>query len=1456
MPPSSPTLSRSNAPSSPFVSPGAKVRALLAQFDSDSEGGNDEVGKTHKDPEPIRSPAQAGTLESGFDSDGDSDGLPVRPRGRMAARMQESDVTPPEVADDDDDVPGAAYERIRKQLLVRNAETEDKEGESEGEDGNPVVPRRRLYKRKSSPVPTQMAEDNRSRSGSPMFFPSPSPSKRVRRSTAEPQDAEFSESETESEDGLSKKPNPRLMALVEKQRQKRLEKEAVEAEKKAARLEALQAMEHRPRGSSPADASEEDSGSDDGHAGQRLTQHARPTRKASKKALEEMNRETQRISRNMQLAHQAQTKKKITKESFLARFNFTVPRAPLDQPSSTTASSAPNSDAEADKAHTTPPTSPLRQPETEKVTEIIDPPGQMPVEVTTVNRVGTRDEDLPTLEEILTQPQEWSEKGKGKAIKVESEDAPASRHNSERKSSKTFQIRLSVDEIKLNNNMLSDDELEVTTTQPEMRELAVFQRLPKRKAREAPSHLILRSLAHLTSPGRKGNGKKAGITVAQMEAELRRQARLQAAKERAEKIAELKARGVFIQTAEEREKEQQEVEDLVEKARQEAAEIQRREERKAKKDGTFEDDGLDDDDEYIGEYDGDEDEQFSGSDDDDDGENESEEDAESDDELTEGKGESAKLIDGEASEVDSEEEEQADQDHVEDLLESSENELVNVTPLKRERTRRTQRALIDSDDEMESPDMEQQATPIQQQLLETPRLPANRISSSDEAKGMSSRSTVTPQSIVRSARKVIPGLPQSDDMPIGLTQAFAATMADNQSQDSPTAQEQDSLTMMRDLPEPDFAIPTLQRLESIDIVSDSQPASQTQPLGLNLSFSQSQDQSQLIAQSPIGVASTQLSEFPEPTQDAGYILSPFEDRRFDTPAEPHSTIDTVILPAEESPVLQRRGRLTRRVGAIRTAGSDEEGSVLGLPEPSVFDKMRQAANRRAREEVFNKTESKAKEHVDEAAEESEDEYAGLGGASDDEEGQANEEDQKMIDDENNEKVDERELAALHADKERAEDSAAVSKLLQDITSGRLRRKRGAGGFDDLDLSDEESAYARRREAKRREFAKIRRELLVNSDERIGKIANDPKKHAFLNAIEDREEGDDIELDLNYHEETEASSQSQQQTLAAVGDDTKAIVQQSSEAGEATKQPLQPARPADLNRAPGNRDPRRKSGASHRPQTLAEIRESVSFLIEEPVDINASHASDSESDPEGHENLDQNEAEALMEALDHEDKEADEDDDMDDFIVEDEPQEEPLGERSIFKKPGTPASHHRAPFSQRRTKHQPRGPVVDRLSLLRHQSSSSSSSSTTTNISANPNPTTHKLAFFSTTSSPATFKPPSLLRRATTNSSNSSSSSSFSTVPISATGVTTTTERDASDARKNSAIAGGGGGKKSSVVGFYKNSRAQQREEDMRRRLEGGKGGKKVGDKGKSGVKGMVKRRGGLGILVSGKGSWD
>ena len=70
----------------------------------------------------------------------------------------------------------------------------------------------------------------------------------------------------------------------------------------------------------------------------------------------------------------------------------------------------------------------------------------------------------------------------------------------------------------------------------------------------------------------------------------------------------------------------------------------------------------------------------------------------------------------------------------------------------------------------------------------------------------------------------------------------------------------------------------------------------------------------------------------------------------------------------------------------------------------------------------------------------------------------------------------------HSDKERAEDEKRIDKLYKDLTTGALRRKRGAD-IDDLSDSDDEAEEKRRR--KQREFALMRKALLA--DENIGKI---------------------------------------------------------------------------------------------------------------------------------------------------------------------------------------------------------------------------------------------------------------------------------------------------------------------------------------------------------------------------------
>lgn len=148
----------------------------------------------------------------------------------------------------------------------------------------------------------------------------------------------------------------------------------------------------------------------------------------------------------------------------------------------------------------------------------------------------------------------------------------------------------------------------------------------------------------------------------------------------------------------------------------------------------------------------------------------------------------------------------------------------------------------------------------------------------------------------------------------------------------------------------------------------------------------------------------------------------------------------------------------------------------------------------------------------------------------------------------------------------------------------LRRKRGT----EFDLSDSDDDAEARQRAKRREFARMRKALLEN--ENVGKIAHDPKKLPFLRAIEDRDYDS-----IGFLERADEPSQ-----LDPDSQEGANLQPQSESAGDsaslARKRPLQDSIPDHANRLP---PVSRRTRPIKKPFTLADIRKSVSFLIEEP-----------------------------------------------------------------------------------------------------------------------------------------------------------------------------------------------------------------------------------------------------------------
>lgn len=940
--PSTPRSTRSVSPTgdSPNVlTPGQKIKAMMAQFDSDSETENQPTITSRPIPKldfgtktnETRETAQPS--ESAEDSD-DAEDI-VRPKGRMAARMQ-GESNEPNASESTEE---SAFARLSKTLRTEREQAQKpqqkspaSEGDSSDDDDLPTAaPRRNNAQARQSPD-TDDQSLPRSRTASPLFV-SPAP----------PRNDETAQDEASDENGERPKGNGRFLALVAQKRKEREEREKLEAEQKAARRSQMEQF-------SSEVLSGEESGADDEGAGRKLSQKARQPRKASKKAMDEMHRETQRMSRNMQLAHQAQTKKKISKESFFARFNFMQPDAPPAEPlaanSSSTAGSQNSSDAEAqNKTHDTPHTSPvIAASDTGKSVAVGTATSAQPE----IGEKNTDDvPDLPTLQGAIASAKEGSNSPTGSIIApavVAAAEADASIAKTKKEpfqmTRPPVRVLMSRQEVARHQKDDSDseDDLEVVTSPAKCRRIAVFENLPAKQMQEPASMIKLKALAHLTSPTRKASS----MNSAELSASLLYKARQQAAKDRRQRIEELRAKGVVIETAEDRAAMEDDVEDLVEKARKEADDIAR-EERAAKKKAQ----GLDDDEEDDDDY------RLSGSDDDG---------SENEDEDSKSVDSNAQLVEQEADDADasSDDESEAPVSDVE----------IEVPGTRRKRPTR-----VVSDDEEEEEEAQIPSTPV--------RPPSN-----------AARSAERPQ---------LPGM-ETPNMSMGLTQAFAGTLADDAGSRSGSAPVPFSL------PDPGRPIPKLRAEESEILVRDSQEQAHDPEFMANYSQNVTR-----VSESPAGHRFSQLSQLPDPTQDEGFVFSPFDPSKRFRGTPPVSTVDTVVVDQSQSPVAEHKARHLRR-GRAAQLSAVQEDDIEGDFEidANAFNVMKTASKKKKEAVAYDRKKSEAKGIVDEAAEESEDEYAGLGGGSDDSEGEEDALDKQMINDNSGEKVDEKQLAAMNA----------------------------------------------------------------------------------------------------------------------------------------------------------------------------------------------------------------------------------------------------------------------------------------------------------------------------------------------------------------------------------------------------------------------------------------------------------
>ncbi|KAI1270935.1 MRC1-like domain-containing protein [Xylaria sp. FL0933] len=1292
------------SPPSPQLTPRSKLKAMLAAVD---DGSSDE-----EDTGPIDTKALFAAIDKtkqklnvepssqaiSTDEQEDEDSETVRPRGRLAARMHANFTKRDRISRSPSDTPRRARQDQTPHSTTEQSTVAREPSlvtvENDDEDDIVAPSRRRLVRpnRGSTPEATVSADHH----SSPGLFVSPS----THRPTALNHDASVSGSEDDDVPiDLSK--NARFRALVEKKRQERLDREAEEERK---RVERARRVSENMSVGSDADESVSDISDDDG--GRKLTQEvSRPTRKASKKALEEMNRETQRLSRSLQLAHEAKTKKKISKDTLFKRFNFRaeghtpdVQNKQMGSSRPTTPGSIHQTDAELEDDGT-PPSSP---PSASKAV-----PDQAAETVSTSEERISRPED--ETKDLLLEgaPSQLNTHygAKGKAVAA----AGSTLENKESITKKPVrQIRVKMPPEQVHTVMTySDDELEITKPEKKDRLDAVLSRIPEGKSQESTGMKVLRNLAHLSSPSKESARRRnvqPSMTLGELHMSLQQRAKAQAKLERERRLEFLRSKGVIIQSAEEREREREQVEDIVARAREEVEAIMTREREEAKrnrkeKEENGEMDPLawddSDDDDSFQDNEGEEldEAEFSGSE-----EEEEQEVVDHDNESAAGINEDSRkpMFMDEAEEVQTEDEETtkpASDDFSDEDIEA----------IKRPTTTQTRRAKkhtqIISDDEDEG---DVDATPKPKSILfKSPSLPG-------------SGSPKPPTSVLRSATKsFIPGLPIAAAAPagLGLTQIFAGTMDDSQVRS--VGGSQVFMPTLDQFPDSQFSATTSQS-QGNNTISNSQltqladtqyPETQTQ--GLQLHYSQSQTHG---FDSLVQADATQVSDCLEPTQDGGFQdYTPLKQRFVDPP---QSTAGTILLTStqdeaaiQESPLMRKRGKFLRRVDLDSVSStllltevaknpqrvSTVETSGLAgkdIATSDAFRLMNKAARREKRKKKkFDKKKSKAVEMIEEQAEESEDEYAGLGGADGEDSSDEDEELAKeMIDDTGDNDGDAAKLAGLFADRERAADAAQVDKLFRDITTGMLRKRRRGGDGHDFDLSDSDDGGEARRRMKRRQFAKMQKALFA--DERIGKIAENPRNAAFLKSIEDMNDDDELNFDENFAEITSSGDDSQSQNASQAD--------QSIPDSQPPTTGRKRSRTQDHARRPGPSERRTKEWA--RPSSIAEVRRSLSTLLDEP---NASAgsivpATEIGSDSDGGE-----------------------------------------------ERPSISHTNKENRHAHRHTS----GAVVDRITLKRNSSSSLSTASTST---------TAKLAFTAPATTGSGFKVPALLRRATTNSTKLSS----------------------------------------------------------------------------------------------------
>ncbi|PIS55897.1 hypothetical protein CJI97_001135 [Candidozyma auris] len=205
---------------------------------------------------------------------------------------------------------------------------------------------------------------------------------------------------------------------------------------------------------------------------------------------------------------------------------------------------------------------------------------------------------------------------------------------------------------------------------------------------------------------------------------------------------------------------------------------------------------------------------------------------------------------------------------------------------------------------------------------------------------------------------------------------------------------------------------------------------------------------------------------------------------------------------EDYPTAVSRGRsqVQNKLDTVHESDEEkaDEPTEEELQKQLAFfeEKMRrkELKARRKRKEMERKG---IKNLLEGEAEESEDEWKGIGGADHEGSDQADSEDERMIDNRFNIDLNDEEIRKKFMEQYQIKDKKELEKLIDDIKNHRLTKRARGNGFD-IELSDEEDemlmAY------RRQKLEEQKQRLLEN--QKLQKLAKNEKAKAFFESIQD------------------------------------------------------------------------------------------------------------------------------------------------------------------------------------------------------------------------------------------------------------------------------------------------------------------------------------------------------------------